>query len=199
MAGRRLSCHKYRHAGSGPHNFGPRACEAAARRGYRLQVKRIGDGRCDLRRLVVRKRSFLGGHLLFNVAPGADFETAANPAQRFGGGVRSLRPAYRALRRLFELVGRHRPLCMLQDLGRYDRIRLALYFPSHTRFPPLRYLKKSALSSLGCTSQAAIGTSSTQAASSFAAQRGHFWPGTTRGRLFAMSTSAGTACVHIGQ
>ena len=71
------------------------------------------------------------GDLLFDFAPGAHFEAAANPAKRLarkGGGFGS---ADGTLDRLLQPVRRNGALGLLQNLGRDNRLRLGWCLPSH--------------------------------------------------------------------
>jgi len=81
------------------------------------------EGRCRL---------FLHRHLVLDVAPGADFETPANPAQRFLGTVGGFGAAHRALAgRLLRTVRRDRLAGQFQDFRRNYRFGFCVRLASH--------------------------------------------------------------------
>src|SRR5690349_17663746 len=75
---------------------------------------------------------FLHRRLLLDLAPRADFEPAAHPAERLAGCEDlGLRAANRAFARLFQAIRRDRLLSLFQDLGRDHRFGFWLRFTSH--------------------------------------------------------------------
>jgi len=76
--------------------------------------------------------SLLRRHLLFDVAPGADFETAAHPAERLRRGRGSFATANRTFGRFLQPVGRNGLLRLFQDFRWNYRLQLRLWFPSHS-------------------------------------------------------------------
>src|SRR5690349_19822152 len=78
-----------------------------------------------------RSGLFLHRQLLLDFAPGADFETAADPAQRLRPNPGGLVPANGALRRLLQAVGRNRSFRLFQNGGGNHRLRLWLWLTSH--------------------------------------------------------------------
>src|ERR1051326_5312879 len=74
---------------------------------------------------------FLRRHLLLDLTPSADLETAADPAKRFRAHRGSLRSADRANRELLEPVRRERALRLLQNLRWHNYLGFCLWLPSH--------------------------------------------------------------------
>jgi alanine dehydrogenase len=102
---------------------------------YPVQIKWFSSGRRSRRRLRLRtcpgggrgtRSLLLSGHLLFDVAPGADLEPAAYPAKGFRRDVGGLGSAHRALDHLLQAVFRDRTLGLLQDRRRNHRFDFRL-------------------------------------------------------------------------
>lgn len=70
-------------------------------------------------------------HLLFDIPPGAYFETSAHPTERLRRHAGCLRSAHRAPCGLFQPIGRNRALRLLQNFGWHNRLGFGLRFPSH--------------------------------------------------------------------
>ena len=76
----------------------------------------------------------LSGHLLLALMPGADLQTAADPAQRFAARIGSLGAADRALRSLRQAVRGNGTLSLFQQLPGNYRLELWLRLPFHVHF-----------------------------------------------------------------
>src|SRR5580692_6705466 len=76
----------------------------------------------------------LCGHLLLDVAPRTDLESAAHPAERFSPAGGRFGSAHDAFYRSLAAVGRERTLRSLENLGRDDRFGF-LRFAFHVLTP----------------------------------------------------------------
>jgi hypothetical protein len=81
-----------------------------------------------------RRALLLSGHLLLALVPGADLQTAADPAQRFVPRIGSLGAADRALRSLRQAIRGNGTLSLLQQFLGDHRLELWLRFPSHVHY-----------------------------------------------------------------
>src|SRR5215469_5738904 len=69
---------------------------------------------------------FLCGKLLFDFAPGADFQAPAYPTEGLGTDDGGFISAYRTLDRFLQAIGRHRAFGGFQYIGGHHRVGLRL-------------------------------------------------------------------------
>jgi hypothetical protein len=115
---------------------------------------------------------FLGGHLLFDLAPGADLQPAADPTQGLSRHYRGLRAANRTFHRFGQTIRRNGAFGLLEDLGWNYGLGFWLRLAFHGRLPVAPF--NMADVPPGNKRYAASGIRITAATSRAEAQRGHF-------------------------